>query len=409
MLLTICCSAESVAMARLLASRLERNLAIVPQVVVGEDPAPILWEEGAISGAVLMLLDSSTAPKPFRRQEWQPLLAHIEARKAPAIGFVRIEECAYPPLIERKGFFSGPEQAERSVERWVIPMLRRQPGLVPDATGADIPAEWWSELVDRPGRLTLPADAAERVQQFAHAAAPHFQSVAWIGCARRTRDAIQGEAEHRVRGDRTLIVLAHERPGLAIAGARCSVIGFAGPRTQRREETAFAESVGACYAPLFPEWLAREIAGESNCGFDAFATVVHDGRRLFRANHVYASSAAARRRHYEIVASAFHHWRSQPDMCRELLYEVPGAADYGFDHAWTNAAEMCQRAAYLLLTEERRAEAAALFQMVAEQAALRGDTAIHQHARHELSWLTGSFDALHSNAGVDPQQMALEF
>ena len=117
--LSICCSSRAAAIAARLARRLERNLGI-RTLLVEEDSAPVweTWEEGAAADAVLILLDGVSAPEPLRLQEWKGLVDHDGD---PPIAFARLEECAYPKLLERRIFFpadDGPA-LDRAVERWL--------------------------------------------------------------------------------------------------------------------------------------------------------------------------------------------------------------------------------------------------------------------------------------------------
>jgi len=63
------------------------------------------WEEGSGSAAILLLISSGSVPAKVRREDWQAILSHRERNAAPPIGVVRMGDCPYPALLERKHFF----------------------------------------------------------------------------------------------------------------------------------------------------------------------------------------------------------------------------------------------------------------------------------------------------------------
>src|SRR5262245_43161419 len=96
----ICCSSRTRPIADRLEARLRRNLDIETLIVEADDaPLTETWEEAAAAGAILLILDSTTAPAPFRRADWQAL---EQQGGTPPLAWLRVEDCAYPKVVERR-------------------------------------------------------------------------------------------------------------------------------------------------------------------------------------------------------------------------------------------------------------------------------------------------------------------
>lgn len=343
-----------------------------------EDEVPVseTWEEGAAADAVLILLDAVSAPAPLRREAWTGLIDHAGD---PPLAFARMEQCAYPKLLERRLFLPAEDLPvlERAVERWLTAKLPSQPGIVPTALAADVPADWWPSLVDEPGRITTPDVAA--AQAFAQQAASHFQGIVWIGCAGREPALIRAELDHRTGEGRMLAVLAHIEKPLKPPEARHSYLQIVGAPP----ETGIANAIGACHAPAFPGWFAREL------GADLTQAILLDATNdLFRLPLVPSANAETRQLHLTILHRYFQSWKTEPEPCRSLLNEVPAAIQFGFKQDWLQATELCRRAAFLLLGDGRRREGIRLLHRLLVEAEDHGDAETAADARHELSWLT---------------------
>ena len=77
MRLALCHSALQNTFARGLIERLARNLDIVSLTIEADSsPAHEAWEQGAACDALLLILDSVSAPGPVKRQDWEGLLEH---------------------------------------------------------------------------------------------------------------------------------------------------------------------------------------------------------------------------------------------------------------------------------------------------------------------------------------------
>lgn len=375
--LSICCSSRAAAIAVRLARRLERNLGI-GTLLVEEDSAPVweTWEEGAGADAVLILLDGLNAPAPLRLEAWKGLIGH---EGDPPIAFARLEECAYPKLLERRIFFPADDSPalDRAAERWLTAKLPKYPGVTAAAISSTVPNEWWTALVDEPGQIVT-ADAAA-AQAFAHRAAGHFQGVIWLGCAGREAAPIRAELEYRLRDGRMLAVLAHIDKPMKLPEGWHSYLQVVGAPPDAMGDSA----LGACHAPAFPGWFAREL------GADLTQAVLLDAAKdLFRMPQTPRTDAGSRQRHLEVLHRYFQSWKKKPEPCRELLAEVPAAIHHGFANDWTRGTELCRRAAFLLLQDGRRREGIRLLHRLLVEAEEHGDEEAAADARHELSWLT---------------------
>jgi len=376
--LSICCSSRGAGLAARIGARLERNLG-VETLLVQEDEVPVseTWEEGTGADAVLVLLDGLTAPPPLDARAWAGLIEHAGE---PPVAFAKLEDCAYPKLLERRRFFATAD-VERGVERWVVSLLEPLPGLSPEPHDAPFPEEWWIELADQPG-LAITGDAGA-AHAFAARAAGHFQTVLWIGGEGRDQAAVRAELEHRRRPGRSLIVLAHVARPLALEPDGNSVLQVTGT-----PEPGGDSPLGACYAPGFPGWLAREMGA----ALDG-AHLLDKKEDLYRLSTRPAPTEAERARHFTIVERHFRSVKKKPKPCRALLGEVAGALGYGFVHEWEAAAKLAKRAANLLREDGRRREAARLYNRLLVEADERGDGETAGEARHELSWLTEDSEA----------------
>jgi hypothetical protein len=374
---------------------LDRNFGI-RTLLVEEDEVPVseTWEEGAAADAVLILLDGVSAPAPLRREAWTGLIEHDGD---PPIAFARMEDCAYPKLLERRLFFPADDLIvlERAVERWVTAKLPSRPGFVAAGLRGEIPEDWWPSLVDRPGSVTTQDAAA--AQAFAQQAASHFQGVVWIGCAGREPALIRAELDHRTSEGRMLAVLAHSDKPLKFPEGRHSYLQILGAPA----EGATGDAIGACYAPGFPGWFARELGGDLTKAILLDAT-----NDLYRLAEIPPADTAARMRHMTILHRYFQAWKTHPEPCRALLNEAPAAIQYGFEEDWLRATELCRRTAFLLLGDGRRREGIRLFHRLLVEAEERGDAAAAADARHELSWLTDEDGPVLSGITVG-EQLAL--
>ncbi|MBI2686907.1 MAG: hypothetical protein HYX27_11375 [Acidobacteria bacterium] len=393
MLLSICCSSQASAIADRLSERLRRTLN-VDTLLIAEDSAPVseTWEEGAAADAVLILLDRLSAPPPLRLDDWSGLTHH---GNQPPIAFVRLEECAYPKLLERRRFLPL-SNIDRTVEQWAVSLLPPGPGITPAPIEAAIPDEWWGQLVDQSGSAETTDPGA--AQAFCRQAQSYFQNIVWIGCAGREPALIGAEMEHRKGAGRALIVLAHLEKPVPLPQGRHSYLTIRNAPPQLDT----VSPLGACYAPIFPGWFALGLgAGLQD------AIPLDESTGLYRLSASPATTPELRQLHLNLVNDTLQHWKKRPELCRTLLYEVPAALRHGFAHDWPKAIELARRAAFLLLAEGRRREGIRLFNQLLLQAEEHGDSEAAADALHELSWLTGD-DSPAAPESLSGQQLSFD-
>lgn len=379
--LGICCSSRSRHIANGLEQRLRRNLGITVLITEADDtPVTETWEEFEGATAILLLLDRLSAPAPLRRRDWQ----RLEQLPTPPVAWIRTEECAYPHVIERRSFHSGPYgvEAERAIERWFAPLLPQCNILSPAPLDAAIPDSWWEVLVDRPGHITVPVEMTNAAQSFLNSARPHFQSVAWIGCYAREPESIAGELESTLGSERSLVVLANACEPISVPAGRHSFITVKGV-----PKLSFSESAaGACYPSVFPAVIGRQLDPD----FDKSAILLDSLRGLYRLPALTRPSRASQAQHLEAVLQPFLNWRNEPKPCRRLLYEVEMAVMYGIEEDWEKGSSLLLRAAQFLAEERRNREAVVYLKRLYNEAMRRDDQAIANDAEHELSWLSDS-------------------
>lgn len=201
----LCHAPADRAVADEIAARLEGAEVNVQREETGAGPYPNVaaaWEAGTFCRAVLLVLSPDAVPATRGRAEWGPLLDHVPP---PDIAAVRVRDCRYPALLERRPFFRWDEsrvEALRAVERWILSLdsQGRQPSFRPARL------EWlkgrprelellWEALVDGDGGgVCALAGAAHGktslAQQFACDAVEHFRDVFWIQCSGRSSFAL---------------------------------------------------------------------------------------------------------------------------------------------------------------------------------------------------------------------------
>ncbi|MBM3784824.1 MAG: hypothetical protein FJW30_10720 [Acidobacteria bacterium] len=346
---TVCCSPAARDAAGRWKARLHRNLGL-HSLIVAEPAARVVdtWEEGGKTDAILLVLDRETAPVPFELEDWRALREHDGQ---PPVAYLKREECAYPKLLERHARFL-PYDDERAIERWLVRLFPERADAAAAPTGAAVPEGWWQKLVDSAGTLELPASEIDGVQQFAHDAEDNFEAVAWIVCGDRPLEAIKGELEYRVRGQRMLVVLDHVADGteLELPKGRHSYLLLRG----------HAE---ACRL-AFPSELQDQYENP----------VMLDRRRnLMRS---------ARRTGGDVSKLLQTVFKQRPG--DEWLHELPVAMRHNY------IGDTYMAAVRYLLKQARKREAIVLLRELAVEARKRGDLEMEAGALHELSWQTDS-------------------
>ena len=415
MQLGLCCSSLQHAFARSLADLLERNLGITT-LIIEDDSAPIsaIWDQATAADAVLLLLDSISAPGQVNRRDWESLLEHAGT---PPVAIVRLEACHYPKLLERRPLFLAASvaiEAWRWVESWLAGLLlpRDEEGIEPaSSSAAPAPDEWWARLVDQPGTCFAAADEGGAAQGFARAARRHFQGVFWIGCERRPEAAILDEIEHWSRGaTRLLFILVHTQyPPDLPGGRRHSYLVLEGKPPVVHSDDPLSLWVGVCQASGFPGSMMDLMLGRRTEEWESLVTVLDRKRRLYRPPGRFITNRKARQRHLEVLAETFHNWRLQLPLCRELAGETGVALRYGFECASPAARELCLDFALFLQAEKRHPEAVGWLRTVLEAAEQESDLSTACRARKELSWLVDDAGAVVPDVVAVGEQLAFDF
>ena len=415
MRLALCHSALQNTFARGLIERLARNLDIVSLTIEADSsPAHEAWEQGAACDALLLILDSVSAPGPVKRQDWEGLLEH--SGELP-VAVLRLEDCQYPKLLERRRPFLAPEsllEAERWVERWLVRMLPEgSEGIGAAAIAAPVPEDWWAPMVDQPGVWTGSAADADSAQAFARAAGAHFQEVFWIGCAQRTPESIRHELEHWSRGAvRQLFILVHcDLAPESLPGGRHSYLVLAGqPAVAGQSDHELSPWLGACQASGFPGlMLDLMLAGRSRSEWASLVTVLDPGRGWYRPLGLFPTHREAQDRHLAILAETFRNRRARASECRELAGEVSAALRYGFQNNTAAAYELCLQFSLVLLDTNRNSEAAEWLRTLVEKSSLAGDEGMAGRARRELSWLVDDTGATLHSVPAPGEQLMFDF
>ena len=415
MQLGICHSSRQRSVAQALAGRLERNLG-VRTLPIEDDTVAVCftWEQASASDAVLLLLDAITAPGPVNRGDWASLLDHTGA---PPVALIRVEPCHFPKLLERgPRFLSTADalEAVRWVERWLVELLlpRDEAGLLAAGTAgsAQVPAEWWTRLVDRPGDCAAAAEDIDAAQAFAREARRHFQGVFWIGCEHRPPVAILDEIAHWARGaTRLLFILVHApAEPLDLPVGRHSYLVLAGSPPVLQSDDALAPWVGVCQASGF-SGAVMELLGRRPDEWAELVVALDRERGLYRPLGRYVTNRRARQRHLEELSGAFDKWRMKPDLCRQLLGEAAAALRYGFESNSPIARQLCLELALFLQAEKRNPEAVGWLRVLEEESERHSDVAMARRACNEISWLVDDSGSAVAEATPVGEQLGFDF
>ena len=381
--LGICCSTRHAFFASELTARLGRNLGI-ETLIIADDAALAAetWEQASACSAVLILLDSTTARGPVKREAWQSLLEH---NNEPPVALVRLEACQYPKLLERSSRFlvmADPLEMARWVERWMVAeLLPVAPARIFSIAGlhCQFPSSWWTQAVDQPG--VIEAQDLDHAQAFAHRAAAHFDGVCWLACEDTPPDVLAAEIEYEAaRGRRLLFVLAGATGEVAgaLKQSRHSFV-LVPPSLEEAATNGHpaAAWLGACPQAGFPGILMERMAGDLNDWADLAIPLTKDGSWI-RPTVRWKSSEETRVRFVTVLEEIFAFRRRWTGLCRELAGTCATALRARF------SGELCLDLALFLLDEGRRAEAVAWLRILKTHVS---DEELRRRAVKELSWL----------------------
>lgn len=379
----ICCSTRHSSFASELAERFTRSFDIGTLIIADDDAlAAETWEQASACSAVLILLDSTTARGPVKREDWQSLLEH---NNEPPVALVKLEACQYPKLLERSSRFlvmADPLEMARWVERWMVAeLLPVAPARIFSIAGlpAEFPNNWWTQVVDQPG--VIDAQNFDQAQAFAYRVAAHFDGVCWLACEDTPPDALAAEIEYKAeRGRRLLFVLAGAAGEVAgaLKQSRHSFV-IVPPSLEKavKNDHPAAAWLGACPQGGFPRILVERMAGDLNNWAHLAIPMTKDGSWIRPALR-WKSTEETRVRCVKVLEEIFAFRRRWTGLCRDLAGTCATALRARF------SGELCLDLALFLLDEGRRAEAVAWLRILKTHAA---DEELRRRAVKELSWL----------------------
>lgn len=388
------------------------------------------WEDGLDASALVLLLDPAMVPEEASRDQWAPLLRHLESRSAPPVALFLAEPCRYPKLLERFAFFRPGD--ERRLVEWVQALqpdwVSRafEPAPLPQFTGMEAEREaLWSGLVDKPGSMAVrgPAGAGKTslVHQFTREAAGQFRAVIWASCGDRPAEVVRAELAGQLgvaEGDDIAPVLAERRLLLVLddlageapfewkPGWRTSVVttsrdadgGLALPgRAPRVHEELDIETAKALLLLSLCDRNAApvRVAGRAAVQKLLAAGVVDAHDASGEAVRVIAPRPGGDAvEHARALYNALAGWREDRRGPRWSLgegfraFEAAAKADFGL------ATTLGERAARFCEELGRRKEAAWYWRRIVEEAGRRGLHGEAAAARRRLGWLVDDLGQL---------------
>jgi hypothetical protein len=359
----ICCGATQLAVARALQTRLEQTAEARVRVEVCDEEQTVLelWDEGLAGQAIVLLLSADGVPAKVERVLWEPVLQHVTGHVEPALGVVVMEQCKYPPLLERSGFFRREgltDEVVRDLQAWLIGLHPQQaeplftPAVLPIAAEDEpVLSELWRQMVDGAGEAAV-ADP-QIAQKFARQASRHFREVFWVSCAGRATACLAGE----------LGWAFGVKPEGTEAEAWRQVSEFV---REHRVLVVLEEAPGS-----IPELASGQGRG----------CVVRTAAQAHEA-----PPAVVRQRRAEMLNEIFLEWRDT-NRCRQFAGEVEQALAWALGEDWDLAVSLTKRAGNYFKLCDRRFEAAHFYSLLRDAALARGEEKAVQECDWELSWL----------------------
>jgi len=345
--LVLCYAAEDEEAARRLGEFLEANIRL--DVSYGEGVVrpdfDILAavERGLSAEAALVLLSPDSAPKTWRREEWEPVFFEAPAELGARLGFVLLRECRFPELLKRQHYFDLTKDfvaGARQVKQWLLHPHEGRAAVAEDF--GDLRAA----IADRPG--TLDGVDAERARGFAAACRLDFEAVHRIDLQGRSRAGIIGDIGYAV--------------GLCLAGT-----------VEENREALVARCRDHRYLFIF----------ENLCADDrAFA---HPGGR---SSAIFADAGDARERAPlpQIGAAFFNAPRDEAE-CMALLGDASSWMKEFFGEDFEAGLRLGWAMVAVLNSARRFAEAVEVLDAMGRAARQRGDEMALFRIQWEQSWL----------------------
>ncbi len=459
----ICHAPRDLSTAEAIAARLEACAEVRPWLepcVLPDRAIPELWDRGMASAAIIALLSPASVRARVQREEWAGLLEHVEANGSPPVACVKLDDCAYPKMLERRRFFTWTGdgfETLRDLERWAIALHppaaeRLDLAPVPGFEGRDLEIDaLFAALVDAPGQAALlnPEPASGKTalaQEFARLASRHFREVYWADCGTNHPERIHNDLreqagtaaflEHRV-----LVVLDNVtgEDQLLADSARASILVTsrlpalrsryrefhldssappdAYPVAAESDAGRLLETLRACGPHAAAVSIAANAAGlfEENAR-SAAASLVEGGHAVrfdlagkrIRLSYPQPADPSRQAALAETVADAIERWRLDGALAADALPEAATAIEWGFENHWPLAVRLSQCLFTYLRARNRDDEARRVMERLAGAAESRGDETARKEADWELSWMA-SGSAPPQRQQDSGQQLALDF
>ena len=379
------------------------------------------WDGGSSSGAILLLLSPDAVPPQPDRKHWGELLRHIESGQDPQVACLRLAECKYPAMLERKRFYRSegdPREALRLIERWLLslhvnPAGRMfEPAVLPSYQPSTEELEpLWEALVDETAMLRV--QDPRLAQAFAKAASRQFRDTVWVNCRRRTAVSVVGEIgarlglsmqctaaeaaskvgwkldEHRV-----LVILDGLRgqipfPRLPEGRSSMLLIGSRELEPAEGHHSALWDAVACCQAGDFLLSLPLAVAGASREEARGLMErgwmepLDADGHRFRRWKDSAGPLPYAE--HAGRVRTIFRNRHTSE--CAGMMAEYEAALEWALAADWDLAVSLGQSGTRFLKETSRWPEAAAVCRKLTAAASKRLDGKVLDEFSWELSWI----------------------
>jgi hypothetical protein len=431
-----CFAREDSQVARDLAEFLERGANVRMFLEDGEiGPGETIVSkaaDGLQAAVILLILSPDSAPAPWVRRDWEPVLLDQPRREGVKVATVLARSCEFPALLRRDAFFDLAQDrlgAFRQIKRWLLglePGRRemefgpaRQSGV--DGCGAEM-EKLRQTLADTPGIAVLSGQGQTTLAlEFARQSKRDFEGLVWLSCTEQTLASLAGDMASQLGmtleadveanlhelgkfcAQRRLLIVLDDAPDHAermVPGGRSSALLIkrgAGPRPALRLPPA----VQACGNGPFRLALIAEIAG---LDFSAAAALLEElvaGGAAIQLDTRYprfilqaaVEGAALARAHAQAVCRLFAHWAKDDSDCEADLPQLRRALDWALqdDESWALACDLVKRGVALLKRKSRPAEVFEMLGAVLRVAERREDRRTLEDCSREQVWILESW------------------